>query len=43
MNIVVCTEECSHQKDGCCMLEDLTLPCGDPAAPCKYFCRRQRG
>ncbi|MGN0679312.1 MAG: hypothetical protein ACI4JS_06600 [Oscillospiraceae bacterium] len=37
MNIVMCTEDCRHQKDGYCMLEDLTQPCDNPAAPCKYY------
>lgn len=37
MNFIICSENCRHQKDGYCMLEDLTQPCGNPSAPCKYY------
>ncbi|MGN1110250.1 MAG: hypothetical protein ACI4QY_01260 [Oscillospiraceae bacterium] len=40
MNIVMCSENCAHQKDGYCMLDDLAHSGGSASAHCKYF--RQR-
>ncbi len=39
MNIIMCSENCLHQKDGYCMLDDLTHACESASAPCKYFHR----
>ena len=37
MNIVVCNENCRHQKDGYCVLDDLTHAEAAASSKCKYY------
>ncbi len=38
MNMILCGENCRHQKDGYCMLEDLThAGSGAGGSKCVYF------
>ncbi len=40
MNIISCGENCRHQTDGYCMLEDLTHAEADASMKCRYFSPR---
>lgn len=38
MNMILCGEKCRHQKDGYCMLDDLTnARSEDGGSKCAYF------
>lgn len=40
MNIITCGEDCRHQKDGYCGLDDLTHADASVSSKCKYFEKR---
>lgn len=37
MNMIMCGEQCRHQKDGYCALNDLTHADSAVSSKCKYF------
>ena len=38
MNFIICGENCRHQKDGYCMLDDLTHASGETGgSKCAHF------
>ncbi|MCH5207498.1 MAG: hypothetical protein J1F04_01330 [Oscillospiraceae bacterium] len=39
MNFITCGENCRWQKDGFCVLEDLSRACSslNPSSKCRYF------
>lgn len=37
MNLIVCDENCRHQKEGYCTLNQITRLTGDTRAKCGYF------
>ena len=40
MNMIICGEECRHQKDGYRMLDDLTHANALASSDCRYFEKR---
>lgn len=37
MNMIICGENCRYQKDGYCMLDDLTHANASASSECCYF------
>ncbi len=37
MNFIACGENCRHQKDGYCALDDLTHADAAACSECRYF------
>ena len=37
MNMILCSEPCVHQQDGCCGLNGAGLITNAALSPCRYF------
>lgn len=41
MNLILCSENCKHQKDGYCCLEEYGAITDVISSPCAYFDERE--
>ncbi|MBQ8791717.1 MAG: hypothetical protein IJZ51_10470 [Ruminiclostridium sp.] len=37
MNMIICSEPCRHQSDGCCLLKGAGVITNASLSPCRYF------
>lgn len=37
MNMILCSEPCMHQHDGCCALDGAGVITNSLLSPCRYF------
>ncbi|HBH95958.1 MAG TPA: hydroxymyristoyl-ACP dehydratase [Ruminococcaceae bacterium] len=42
MNLIPCSENCRHQKDGYCCLEEYGAITDAAASPCAYFAEKEK-
>lgn len=45
MNMIICSENCKHQKDGYCCLEGEMYVTNALSSPCRYYkkVKKQKG
>jgi hypothetical protein len=42
LNMILCDKQCRHQKEGYCLLEDISSLTGILGEPCGYYAPSQK-